>query len=240
MSCFYNRERQDRNMAGSAPQQDGVTNAPERIVAPVLPGLVLHAAARYDLLVWLATLGRERAFRDKMLDLARLKPGETVLDVGCGTGSLAIRAKQRVGPTGAVFGIDASPEMLARAGRKARKAGLEIVFNQVPAQALSYPDDQFDVVLSTLMLHHLPRKAREQCGHEIARVLKPGGRMLAVDFSAPAQKQKRILGHIHRHGHVKLADIVAMLEGVGLEVIETGPVGYRDLQFALAVAPRGA
>ncbi len=90
------------------------------------------------------------------------------------------------------------------------------------------------------MLHHLPRKAREQCGQEIARVLKPGGRTLAVDFSAPAREQKNMLGHLHRHGHIKLADIVAMLERVGLKVIESGPVGYRDLQFALAMAPRGA
>jgi len=240
MSCVYNRARQVREIAGSAPQQDGVANAPERIVAPVPPGLVLHAAASYDLLIWLVTLGRERTFRDKILDLARLKPGETVLDVGCGTGSLAIRAKRRVGPTGAVFGIDASPEMLARADRKARKAGLEIVLNQAPGQALPFPDGQFDAVLSTLMLHHLPRKAREHCSQEIARVLKPGGRVLAVDFSAPAQNQKRMLGRIHRHGHVKLANIVAMLEGVGLNVIESGPVGYRDLQFALATAQRGA
>src|SRR5688572_3378865 len=76
-------------------------------------GLVLHSAARYDLLVWLITRGRERAFREKVLRLARLKPGESVLDVGCGTGTLAIAARPLVGPAGAVYGIDASPEMIA-------------------------------------------------------------------------------------------------------------------------------
>lgn len=226
-------------MASSTSRQDRVANAPERIAAPVPAGLILHAAASYDLLVWLGTFGREHEFRDRILDLVRLEPGETVLDVGCGTGSLAIRAKRRVGPTGAVFGIDASPEMLHRADRKARKAGFEINLNQVPAQALPFPDGQFDVVLSTLMLHHLPRNAREQCGHEIARVLKPGGRVLAVDFSAPALQRKRMLGHLHRHGHVKLADIVGMLEGAGLKVIKSGPLGYRDLQHVLATAPHG-
>jgi ubiquinone/menaquinone biosynthesis C-methylase UbiE len=235
----YNRAKARRGMAGSVVQREGDTRSPESI-APVPHGLVMHAAARYDLLVWLMTWGREGALRDRMLELARLEPGEIVLDVGCGTGNLAIRAKRRVGPTGTVFGIDASPEMLARAGRKARKAGLDIAFTEAPAQALPFSDGKFDVVLSTLMFHHLPRKAREQCGAEIARVLKPGGRVLVVDFSAPAQAQRRLLGHIHRHGHVKLADIVAMLAGAGLDVTESGPVGYRDLAFALAMAPRGA
>ncbi len=62
------------------------------------------------------------------------------------------------------------------------------IHSQAPAQALPFPDSQFDVALSTLMLHHLPRNTREQCGREIARVLKPGGRLLAVDFSAPARE----------------------------------------------------
>ena len=69
------------------------------------PGLTLHAAFLYDLTVWLMTLGRERNFREKLLRLAGVKSGETVLDVGCGTGSLAITAKRWVGPAGSVTGI---------------------------------------------------------------------------------------------------------------------------------------
>jgi SAM-dependent methyltransferase len=78
---------------------------------------------------------RERVFREKVLRLARLQPGEAVLDVGCGTGTLAIAAKRQVGPTGTVYGIDASPEMLARAEKKARKAGVEVVLKNAMAQA---------------------------------------------------------------------------------------------------------
>jgi ubiquinone/menaquinone biosynthesis C-methylase UbiE len=147
---------------------------------PSTTGAVLRSAARYDLLVWLLTLGRERVFREKIVRLAWLQPGETVLDVGCGTGSLAIAAKRHVGTTGMVHGIDASPEMLARAEKKARRAGVEIVFKNARAEALPFPDAHFDAVLTTVVLHHLPRKARQLCAAEMRRVLKPGGRLLAI------------------------------------------------------------
>ena len=165
--------------------------AADHHLPPGVTGLTLHAAAAYDLAVWLMTLGRARALWEKILGLAGPRPGEAVLDVGCGTGSLALAAKRQVGPGGDVYGIDASPEMLARADRKAKKAGLDVVFRHAAAQSLPFPDAQFDIVLSTIMLHHLPRKAREQCALEIRRVLKPGGRVLAVDFAAPALPRKK-------------------------------------------------
>jgi ubiquinone/menaquinone biosynthesis C-methylase UbiE len=206
-------------------------------VALGTPGAVLHSAARYDLLVWLLTLGRERVFREKVLRLGRLQPGEVVLDIGCGTGTLAIAAKRQVGPTGSVYGIDASPEMLARAEKKARKAGVEVVLKNAMAQALPFPDAQFDAVLATVMLHHLPRKARQQCAAEMRRVLKPGGRVLAVDFGLAVRASKSLLSHFHRHGHLKLPDIIGLLSEAGLNRVESGAVGFRDLRFVLAKVP---
>ena len=214
-----------------------VTKTAHRNVRPSTIGAVLHSAARYDLLLWLAMLGREGAFRAKVLRLARLQPGEAVLDVGCGTGTLAIAAKRHVGPTGTVHGIDASSEMLARAEKKARKAGVEVVLRNAMAQALPFPDAQFDAVLTTVMLHHLPRKARAQCAAEMRRVLKPGGRALAVEFGVAAREQKGFLAHFHRHGHVKLSDIIGFLSEAGLSIVESGAVGIRDLQFVLAKVP---
>src|SRR6516225_2168170 len=188
-----------------------MTHTAENIQKGGRPGLVLHAAATYDLLIWLATLGREQAFREKMLRLAHLKPGESVLDVGCGTGSLAIAARRQVGPQGRVSGVDASPEMIARAEKKARKAGLDVAFQNAFAQSLPFPDAQFDAVLTTIMLHHLPRKSRAELASEIRRVLKPGGRVLAIDFGATARSRKSFLDHFHRrHGHVEFEEIIAL------------------------------
>jgi ubiquinone/menaquinone biosynthesis C-methylase UbiE len=208
-----------------------MTNAVQ--TAPATKGLVLHWAARYDLLVWLLTRGRNRAFREKLVGLARLTFGEAVLDVGCGTGSLAIVAKRQVGPTGIVSGIDPSPGMIARARSKASKAGTDVRFETGIAEALPFPAAHFDVVLSTLMLHHLARPARHQFVREVHRVLKPEGRLLVVDF-AHAQDKRGVLAHFHRHGHVDPRQIVSLLEEGGLRSVENGPVGISSLQYVLA------
>jgi ubiquinone/menaquinone biosynthesis C-methylase UbiE len=204
--------------------------------APRTSGLVIHWAARYDLLAWLLTRGREGAFRERLISLADLQSGNSVLDIGCGTGTLAIAATHHVGPTGTVYGIDASPQMIARATRKAAKAGASAVFQVALAENLPFPDARFDVVLSTLMLHHLPRNTRQQCAIEIRRVLRPGGRVFAVDFGR-AQAKRGLLAHFHRHGHVTVDDIVAVLANAGLTPVRSGPLGLRDLQFVLAEAP---
>lgn len=214
-----------------------MANAREQSAVPGTTGIVLHRALWYDVFVWLVSLGRERAYREKTLDLARLKPGESVLDIGCGTGTLAIGAKKRVGPAGRVYGVDASPEMLARAGKKANKAGAEVVLRNGIVEALPFPDGQFDAVLSTVMLHHLGRKARQQCALEVRRVLKPGGRVLVVDFAKPPQGKRGLLDHFHHHGYVNLHDLVALLTGAGLNTVRSGAVGIGDLHFVLAEAP---
>jgi ubiquinone/menaquinone biosynthesis C-methylase UbiE len=198
-------------------------------------GLVIHWAARYDLLAWLLTRGREAAFRERIVSLAGLQRGHSVLDVGCGTGTLAIAASRRVGGDGSVYGVDPSPEMIARAERKAVKARVPVVFMRAAAEQMPFEDGRFDVVLSTLMLHHLPRNARELCAREVRRVLKPGGRVLVVDFGAPSQRG--LLSHFHRHGHVPAADIMGLLAHAGLRTTASGAVGVSTLQFVRAEAP---
>jgi ubiquinone/menaquinone biosynthesis C-methylase UbiE len=202
------------------------------------PGVLLHRAAFYDALLWMMTFGREGRLREKMLRLARIAEGEAVLDVGCGTGTLAILAKRRAGAGGDVCGVDASPEMIERARQKARKAGSEVAFEIAPAQSLPFADHRFDLALATMMLHHLGRPARAQCLRELARVLKPGGRVLVIDFESSGEK-RGFLAHLHRrHGHVAALDVDALLADAGFTVIDRGPVGFRDLHFSLATLLR--
>lgn len=201
---------------------------------PRTHGFVLHWAARYDLLAWLLTHGREGELRQRIIDLAGIEGGRSVLDIGCGTGTLAIAASRHVGTSGEVMGIDASPAMITRAIRKATRADSRARFQVAVAESLPFPDRRFDIVLSTLMLHHLPRPTRHQCAKEIKRVLKPHGRVLAVDFGRG--QSRGLLAHFHRHGHVKVDDIVALLSEAELAPLRTGPVGMNDLNFVLAEA----
>jgi ubiquinone/menaquinone biosynthesis C-methylase UbiE len=129
--------------------------------------------------------GFGKGFRERIVDKASLKPGERVLDCGCGTGTLALVAKRRVGPTGSVHGIDISADQLARAREKAQRENLDIEFREGSIDELPFPDASIDAVFSTLMLHHLPRPVKEGAFREMRRVLKPGGRVVIADFGPP-------------------------------------------------------
>src|SRR3974377_2220854 len=116
-------------------------------------GLVLDTGWRYDLMEWVfATflfLGKLRELRQRTADLARIQPGEKVLDVGCGTGTLALEVAPRVGTTGRVIGIDPGDQQIARARSKAARHNWPIEFQVGVIEHLDFPDQTFDVVLST-------------------------------------------------------------------------------------------
>lgn len=150
--------------------------------APQTRGSVIHWARFYDILTGALGMGSGSAVRAATLDCAELRAGERVLDVGCGPGTLALLAKQRVAD-GEVHGIDPSPEMIDRATGKAAKAGADVRFQTAVIEDLPFPDDSFDLVMSSFMLHHLPDDLKQKGFAEIARILRPGGRLLAVDMT---------------------------------------------------------
>lgn len=207
---------------------------------------MLHSARAYDLVAWVLTLGRERRFREHLVDLARLDAGDSVLDVGCGTGALAMAAKTRVGAGAQVCGVDPSPQMIARARRKAARREVDVRFETAAVEALPFPYAAFDAVLSTLMLHHLTDDGRREGIGEIARVLAPGGTFLAVDIGGDTAgrpgRHHTLLQLVRRHADFDLDELTPALEDAGFDVAERGPVdspglvGIPNLRFVRATA----
>lgn len=186
-------------------------------------GLILNGGWRYDLMGWFMDTvmfrGQWQALRLRTATLARLQPGEQVLDVGCGTGTLALEVARCVGPAGRVTGIDPGSAQIAQACSKAARSNLPIEFQVGVIEQLAFPDQTFDVVLSTLMMHHLGAGLKRQGLAEIARVLKPGGRLVIADFKRKQERQGAA-ARFHAGGS-SLPDLVALLQDAGFSDMET-------------------
>lgn len=143
----------------------------------------------YDPLIRLTV--RERRFKRRLLHEAALRPGFRVLDLGCGTGTLAVMAK-RAEPGAIVFGIDGDPAAIDLARRKVLREHVDVRLHLALAQRLPYPDRTFERVLSTLVLHHLSHEAKIAALREVARVLVPAGELHLADFGQPANRLAQI------------------------------------------------
>src|SRR6266496_984490 len=122
-------------------------------------GRLIRWAPYYDFAVNITTLGQARRLRKTTVNNALIKPGDNVLDVGCGTGEVTLVAKTRA-KDGKVYGIDPAPEMIAVARTKAARQGLEIDFRVGVIESLPFPDMSIDMVTSSLMMHHLPEELK--------------------------------------------------------------------------------
>lgn len=137
----------------------------------------------YDLAVRWTT--RERAFRTGLLAQADIRPAHRVLDVGCGTGTLALALKQSE-RTASITGLDGDPGILELARRKATAAGAEIAWVEGRADALPFADATFERVVSSLVFHHLDRPTKLAALREIRRVLVAGGEFHLADWGPAA------------------------------------------------------
>lgn len=186
-------------------------------------GLVLNEGWRYDLRGWLHDIfsfrGKFRELRRRTANLAHIQPGEVVLDVGCGTGTLAIEIARHVGRTGRVAGIDPGIQQIARARAKVARRNMPIEFQIGVIEQLPFPDQTFDVVLSTLMMHHLPAPLKRQGLVEIVRVLKPGGRLVIADFISRKERQGKAV-RFHAGGS-SIQDLTVLIKDAGFEDLET-------------------
>jgi ubiquinone/menaquinone biosynthesis C-methylase UbiE len=199
-------------------------------------GVTIRWARGYDWLISLLMFGREQQVRQAILEIAGISPGERLVDVGCGTGTMALAAKARVGETGVVQGVDASEEMVARAKEKCARAGLDVAFDVASAQRLPFEDGRFDVAVGSLMLHHLTAEGRRQALEEMKRVLKPGGRLLIVEIGH-AHGWAAFNPVYHHHGHEvsRIVDETAtLMKELGLHDLASGPVKFSPLRYLIA------
>jgi ubiquinone/menaquinone biosynthesis C-methylase UbiE len=132
-----------------------------------------------------AKVGLGLKFRQETIDYAAIRPGEWVLDVGCGTGVLTRLAATVVGNEGVAIGIDPARKMIEVARRNAAREDSSAQFHLLAMEELPYEDGNFDGALASFMLHHLPPEVKRQGLREVYRVLRPGGRLLVVDLDRP-------------------------------------------------------
>jgi ubiquinone/menaquinone biosynthesis C-methylase UbiE len=177
-------------------------------------------------------LGADRV-RHKLLDQAALNSTARVLDIGCGTGTFATAVK-RSHPAVEVIGLDPDPKALARAKKKAVRAGVSVQFDQGFSNELPYPDASFDRVFSSLMFHHVKGDDRPNTLSEVRRVLKPGGSFHLVDFSQPhgaGHGLKHLLCASSHFNDNSDARILSLLEQAGFARAEK--TGEASMMFGL-------
>jgi ubiquinone/menaquinone biosynthesis C-methylase UbiE len=154
----------------------------------------------YDPFLWVL---RGNAIKRLLIDQAGIESEFRVLDVGCGTGSLAVLIKS-MHPQSEVVGRDPDAKALSIAKRKAQRAGLSIEFDQGFSDRLAYKEASFDRVFSSFMFHHLASDEKSATLGEIRRVLKPGGSLHLLDFVPARSFLARTVGHLfHQAGHVE-------------------------------------
>jgi len=136
---------------------------------------------------------RDVRYKSLLIAQAAIRPGQRVLDLGCGTGTLAVMAKLAQ-PSAEVSGLDADPDMLKVAKYKSTLQKVSVNFDIGFTNNLPYPDEYFDRVLSSIMIHHLKTPDKIKTAQEVYRVLKPGGQLHIIDFGKPITWYGKLLG----------------------------------------------
>jgi SAM-dependent methyltransferase len=167
--------------------------------------------------------------------LLELRPGETVLDLGSGAGIDAFLAADEVGPGGRVIGVDMTPQMLERARKNAASAGrANVEFREGRLEALPVEDGSVDAVTSNCVINLVPDKAAVFA--EVARVLKPGGRMVVSDIALDAPLPEAVRADIAARvgcisGAMRKEEYLGLVEGAGLTQVEV----LKDADYGAAM-----
>jgi demethylmenaquinone methyltransferase/2-methoxy-6-polyprenyl-1,4-benzoquinol methylase/phosphoethanolamine N-methyltransferase len=208
---------------------------------PETTGATIHKAPQYDIHTSLMGLGVNHSNSRMIIEMAKIERGDKILDVGCGSGNLTLTAKSYVGQSGSVCGVDASPEMIDVARKKAERKGFDASFGLGLIEQLPYPDSTFDVVISRLVIHHLPVNLKQKGVVEIFRVLKPGGRFILVDFKLPTNRiLARLVSSLVGHNMMVQSSIerlIPTLTATGFQDVDFGPTRSMFLAFVSGKKP---
>jgi ubiquinone/menaquinone biosynthesis C-methylase UbiE len=196
----------------------------------------------YDSYMRMMTLGRERTLREMTVNLAQVKPGDCVLEVGCGTGTLTLAAKRQAGPSGKVFGIDIIPGMIELSQRKAAQANVDVTFQLGSIDDVPFSANQFDVVMCSFMIFHMSEMVRHKGITEIYRVLKPQGRLLVLDLALPTHPLPRVIAQVLLGGMLQhdLRELLPLMETSGFSDIEIAQAKFRVLGLSILAFVRGS
>jgi len=159
----------------------GFEEVPEREKARRVDEVFSSVASKYDLMNDLMSAGMHRLWKAFAVRLAAVSPGERVLDVAAGTGDLAIAFARQAGPTGEVWLTDINHAMLTHGRDRLIDKGIVTPVAQCDAEKLPFPSDHFDLVTVAFGLRNMTHKERAIV--EMRRVLRPGGRLLILEFS---------------------------------------------------------
>jgi ubiquinone/menaquinone biosynthesis C-methylase UbiE len=196
----------------------------------------------YDSYMKKVTFGREHVLREETVNLAQVKAGDCVLEIGCGTGTLTLAAKRKVGASGKAFGIDLIPGMIEASQRKAAQANEDITFQSGSIDDIPFPANQFDVVMCSFMIFHMSETVRRKGIAEIYRVLKPQGRLLVLDMALPTQPLPRAIAKMLFGGMLEheLQELRPLMEASGFSDIEIAPAKFRVLGLPVLSYVRGS
>jgi ubiquinone/menaquinone biosynthesis C-methylase UbiE len=176
------------------------------------------------------------------VSLAQVKPGDCVLEVGCGTGTLTLAAKRQAGPSGKVLGIDVIPGMIELCQRKAAQANLDVTFQLGSIDDIPFSANQFDVVMCSFMIFHMSEMVRRKGIIEIHRVLRPQGRLLVLDLALPTHPLPRVIaqalfGSMLQHD---LRELLPLMEASGFSDVEIAQARFRVLGLSILAFVRGS
>lgn len=196
-------------------------------------GEIIGRVRMHETVSTIAFGGRRRRVYGRIVALSGARPGDRVVDVGCSGGFLARLLAAAVTPGGQVTGIDPATAAIAYARRRARG---NCSFTVGTAQKLGVPDGSFDVVTSTLAIHHIPEPERPAAFGEMYRALRPGGRLLVADFR-PSRSRLALHsgGRAMRHRDPALIGDLAAAAGFHVERYGDLPL----LRYFQAVRPEG-